>query len=139
MRGLSLRGMFAALACVALLGTHALAYRFGVATCRLESQAAADRTTATVATGEIRKGNAELQRTQVIGATVETQRRKVEKHFERIQKDSARMARSDIDRCVLPADRLRQWREANAGPGGDGEGAAFTEPDHAGGAAAATR
>jgi hypothetical protein len=105
----------------------------GKATCQAD-QAKDDR-------GEVARQNADVQgdikRGTRTGAAHERTRVALDKTFDHLEKEQAHAPVDPVDACVLPDDRLRIWRAANAGLEAGQDGAS-AQPDGAAATAAAT-
>jgi Sec-independent protein translocase protein TatA len=102
-----------------------------VKTSKAETKAtvnAANTATATV--------RADLARADTTGKAREVDRARLDEFFEDLNREAAHAPTAAADLYVLPDDRLRIWRDANAGR--TAQGGATSEPDQgASGAAAA--
>lgn len=65
----------------------------------------------------IKKAAADTRRANATGAQYERQRAAIESHSAQLETEAAHAPSDPVDRCVLPAERLRSWRDANTGPG----------------------
>jgi len=56
-----------------------------------------------------------LQRGEVVSTAVEKKRATVQSHFYKLDQEAIHDAPNEVDNCVLPAERLQRWRDANSG------------------------
>ncbi|MFP5473078.1 MAG: hypothetical protein ACLGJD_05510 [Gammaproteobacteria bacterium] len=101
-----------------------------------EQTTSAKQATATVQQAQKKaddKTRTDLARASATGRAREADRAALDSLFNKLAKEAADAPSAAVDHYVLPDDRLRVWRAANAGPGAD-PGEAGGEPD--GGAAA---
>lgn len=121
---------------IVLTVTHAAAYLVGVANGKA-STAKAD--VSAVQRGhqqDIQRIGKDIKRGQDTAKAVDASAGKTDRYFNRLDHDAQTDAHASIDDFELPADRLRRWRAANAGPFAGATSTAFD--DRAGGAAAAS-
>ncbi len=105
------------IAIVAAVIAYFIGYAHGSYTKGLSAALKAEQKT-TAAQGQvIKKATADTRRANATGAQYERQRAAIESHSAQLETEAAHAPSDPVDRCVLPAERLRSWRDANAGPG----------------------
>ncbi|MDR3370688.1 hypothetical protein [Rhodoferax sp.] len=72
-----------------------------------------------------------IKRADVVGTRQERSRVAVTTFFNQLAKDQDHAPADPVDSCVLPAERLRRWTDANAGHVDTSEGTAPSQPDSA--------
>lgn len=83
-----------------------------------------------------------ISRATTTGHTAESSRARINAHFTRLATEARHDPIDPVDSCVLPADRLRRWADANRGDSAASapdQGATTAQPDHSASAPATTR
>ncbi|WP_447776342.1 hypothetical protein [Variovorax boronicumulans] len=119
-----------------LAGIGFTLHRLGASGAQLSAVTGTAKANDTAHEQQKKKARADIKRAGQTGADRERDRAALDTLFQRLEQEAKDAPSADHDRYVLPDDRLRLWRAANAGPGGD-RGVAAGEPDHASSASAA--
>lgn len=65
---------------------------------------------------EVKRVGKQLKANDQAGNSFEKKRREIDGIYQEFAKEASNDAPHEVDDCVLPAERLRRWRAANAGP-----------------------
>jgi hypothetical protein len=105
----------------------------GVATCTAANATAAVSQVVAGAASTAAKAASDIDRADKAGRAFEGARTRISSIYQRLDNEARHDTPDPIDRCVLPAERLRRWSAANAGPvpatTGPDQGAAASRAD----------
>jgi hypothetical protein len=123
--------VLALIATLVLIALLAAVYAWGRSDGKAACQAAQTKTTAKAVTKQRVKTQADINRGARTGAQHEANQVALDTFFDHLAQEQTHAPSDPVDGCVLPADRLRLWNAANAGPQRAAEDAAAAEPDGA--------
>lgn len=103
-------------AAIVLAATHTAAYLVGVANGKTSAAKADVAAVERRHQQDIQRIGKDIARGHDTAKAVEASAQKTDRYFNRLNQDARTDAHASIDDFELPADRLRRWRAANAGP-----------------------
>ncbi|MBK1683422.1 hypothetical protein CKO18_07490 [Rhodoferax fermentans] len=119
--------IYLALATIAFMAALLYVYDLGASSGQTTCEAAQLKVNEKAEATQKADTQAVIKRADVVGTRQERGRVAVNTFFNQLAKDQDHAPADPVDSCVLPAERLRRWADANAGH--TTEGAAPGQPD----------